>query len=433
MVKMKALSLITFFRKQENQPLLALLSHLVLLATLYITAVALFGNRLPLLSNARLRHWDAEWYFRIKKTGYEYIAGKQGTLAFFPLFPFLWKFTGLNEIGVSLLNLVMFLVSFLYLARTLKIGFTSSLLFLSTPSLIFCFIPYSEALFFMSSTIILIGLYKRSDPMIILGICLAGFSRSVNIVLIPALAFTYVLNYGFSFKTIRVVLMATIFLAAAAMTVFWIQYLYTGKWLVFFDMQRQWHRSLQMPTLPLTTLSTKVLWLDVIALFISTLALFDAAAEFIHMMFGKEKASFGAATHFSMAYLSIMGLLAVFYSGIWPGQQGSSIMSINRFVFAGPFFISYVCGRSAKARTMQSRLIFLLALLVTLFAAGAYKKLSFLAGYPLTIGYFAAIALYITLYFRAFEKEALKLFFYAINATLMVLLLFDFLGYGWVG
>jgi len=433
MMEMKAPQLISFFRKRENQPLLALLLHWLVLAILCAAAITLFGNNIPLLNNKNLCHWDAEWYFRIKKMGYYYIEGQQGTLAFFPLFPFVWKLTLLSGKGISVLNLLIFSVSFFYLARTLKLGLTSSLLFLSTPSLLFCFVPYSEALFFMSSAIILIGLHKKSEPMIIIGMCLAGFSRSVNIVLIPALVYTYVCNYGFSAKTIRFVLIATISLAACAMVVFWIQYLYTGQWYAFFNMQKQWHRSLQMPTLPLTTLSTKVLWLDITALFISTLAFFDAAAEFIHIMFRKEKAGFSATAHFSMAYLAIMGFLAVFYSGIWPGQHGSSMMSINRFVFAGPYFIWYICTRSTKERTIQSGLIFLLALSVALIAAGVYEKLSFHRNYPMTLCYFATIALYIALYFLAFNKRPLKILFYTTNVAIMTILFFDFLGYGWVG
>lgn len=426
-------SVISFFRRQENQPLLALLLHWLVLTTLCITVTAVFGNQLPLLNNTNLCHWDADWYFRIQKTGYSYVEGQQGTLAFFPLFPLVWKFTLLSGKGISLLNLFIFSVSFYFLARTLKLGLASSLLFLSTPSLLFCFLPYSEALFFMSSTIILVGLHKQSEPMIIIGMCLAAFSRSVNIVLIPALAFTYVCNYGFSVKTIRFVLAATVCVSVAVLVVFWIQYLHTGQWFAFFNMQKLWHRTLQMPTLPLTTLSTKVLWLDITALFIATLALFDAAAEFIQIMWRKEKARFSAPAQFSMAYLAIMGFLAVFYSGIWPGQHGSSIMSINRFVFAGPYFIWYIWNRSEKERTLQSRIIFVSALLITFIAAGVYEKLPFHRNYAITLGYFITIAVYIALSFLTFQKPVLKALFYTSNVIIMTLLFFDFLGYGWVG
>ncbi|HSC39269.1 MAG TPA: hypothetical protein VLD19_15405, partial [Chitinophagaceae bacterium] len=331
-----------------------MLLHWLVLTALCSAAIIFFGSRLPLLNNTTLTHWDAEWYYRINTMGYYYVEGQMGTLAFFPLFPFVWKFTLLNSAGISILNLLIFSVSFFYLARMLKLGLTSSLLFLSTPSLLFCFLPYSEALFFMSSTIILIGLHRKNNAMILIGMCLAAFTRSVNVVLIPALIYTYVCNYGFSVKTIRMVLTATLLVSAAALGVFWIQYLHTGQWFAFFKMQKLWHRTLQMPTLPLTTLSTKVLWLDAAALFISTLALLDAAAEFIHIMFRKGKAGFSATAHFSMAYLAIMGFLAVFYSGIWPRQYGSSIMSLNRFVFAGPYFICYIFNRFQRERTIQS-------------------------------------------------------------------------------
>jgi hypothetical protein len=128
-----------------------------------------------------------------------------------------------------------------------------------------------------------------------------------------------------------------------------------------------------------------------------------------------------------------MGFLAVFYSGIWPRQYGSSIMSLNRFVFAGPYFICYIFNRFQRERTIQSRLIFVSALLVALLSTGVYEKLPFHHNYAMTLGYFATIALYIALSFRAFDKPAFRLIFYSMNVVIMILLFFDFLGYGWVG
>ncbi|MBS1563008.1 MAG: hypothetical protein JST39_01410, partial [Bacteroidetes bacterium] len=415
------------------RPLLALLVHWLLLAIVCTGVIIFFGNSVPSPSNANLRHWDAEWYFQIKTVGYYYEPTQMGPLAFFPLFPFVWKLSMLNEWGISLLNLLVFSVSFFYIARTLKMGFISSLLFLSTPSLLFCFIPYSEALFFMSSTIILIGLYKKNEPMILVGMCLAGFSRSVNIVLMPALVFTYVTAYGITARTIRFLCIAAISLTAAAFLVFWVQYLYTGQWLAFFDMQKQWHRTLQLPKLPVTTLSTKVLWLDIAALFISLMALLDGAIEFVRVFIRREKASLAPEVLFSIAYLAIMGFLAVFYSGVWPGQYGSSIMSINRFVFAGPYFIFYIRSRAARDRSLESNLTFVVALLVAFLCGGVYEKLPFLQSYTMTICYFGGIGLYLTLYFLSVKKQGFRLFFYTANLLIMAILFFDFLGYGWVG
>jgi hypothetical protein len=228
-------------------------------------------------------------------------------------------------------------------------------------------------------------------------------------------------------------LTAIVCLGATALTVFWVQYLHTGQWLAFFQMQKLWHRTLQWPVFPLTTFSTKVLWLDIAALFISALACFDAAAELFRVVVRGEKARADAATHFSMAYLAIMGFLAVFYSGIWPGQQGTSLMSINRFVFAQPYFIWYACRRSANRRTLLSVLAFVAALAVALLCGGMYKKLPFLPNYTITLCYFAAIAVYMVLWFLALRKQWLKVLLYTTNIVIMTLLFFDFLGYGWVG
>jgi len=102
--------------------------------------------------------WDGYHYTNIKNDGYSYNPARQSNVAFFPGFPYLWKYSGLNAFGISLINLLLFLTGLFFLVREFAIRQRDALLFLSLPSLFFMFVPYSEALFFAASSILLIGL-----------------------------------------------------------------------------------------------------------------------------------------------------------------------------------------------------------------------------------------------------------------------------------
>ena len=66
-----------------------------------------------------LSSFDVGWYKKIIEYGYEYRSNEGATAAFFPLFPYLWKFLSLNLVTVSILNALMFAVGFSLLAIVL--------------------------------------------------------------------------------------------------------------------------------------------------------------------------------------------------------------------------------------------------------------------------------------------------------------------------
>src|SRR5579872_300456 len=98
-----------------------------------------------ILNQESFLHWDAEHYYWIKNNGYEGFR-----VAFFPLFPMLWKVTSLSIYGVVLFNALLFLLSFYFLARLFSLPPLHILLYLSIPSFFFFYLPYSESVFFAS-------------------------------------------------------------------------------------------------------------------------------------------------------------------------------------------------------------------------------------------------------------------------------------------
>ncbi len=135
-----------------------------------------------LLSTNNFLNWDAEHYYRIKNFGYEGFR-----VAFFPLFPFVWKLLHLNVIGIIFLNAAVFFIAFYFLIRSLRSNTLEILLYLSIPSFCFFFLPYSEAIFFACSTLFLMGLKKNKISIVWLGLLLCSISRPAFTVFIPAL------------------------------------------------------------------------------------------------------------------------------------------------------------------------------------------------------------------------------------------------------
>lgn len=418
---------------KERRPLLALITHLFIFCILYLLFY-LFVTNIKLPDTDNLLNWDATWYYRLKVVGYYYIEGRQNPLVFFPLFPFLWKVTMLDQLGVSVLNFLLFSISFYFIAKKLALDFLTSLFFLSTPSLFFCYIPYSESLFFFSSTLILLGLESNKKNFLLPGIVIASLTRAVNIIFVPVLIFTYIVTFGYKKRILTPLLIQILMIFIATLSVFYIQYYYTGQWFAMFKVQKLWNRSLQIPTLPLTTLTgSRKLWLDGTALFICILASYDTLKTIKDGFILRKKSIWTPGALFAMAYLSIIGILSVFYSGIWPNQEGTSIMSINRYVFSTPFFIYYAYYKFGyqQGKRLWGELIIVLA--ITIFCLGGYKTLAGLPSYGATILYFGLIVGYIILYALCLKNRKCSILIYMINTIIQVLLFNAFLSNNWVG
>lgn len=112
------------------------------------------------IENEQLLQWDADIYRLMSQHLYDPEYVWPGYVAFFPLFPMVWRLTDLSPIGICLLNFVLFVAGLLVLiAATNKAADNYQQRFavlLCMPFLVIFLIPYSEALFFLC---ISVGLY----------------------------------------------------------------------------------------------------------------------------------------------------------------------------------------------------------------------------------------------------------------------------------
>lgn len=389
---------------------------------------------------ANLIQWDAKWYDKIVEYGYYYKTDQMSTMAFFPLFPLLWKLSGLNAVGISIVNMLLFLLSFRVLAGYIKLDFRLCLIFIISPCFVFCIIPYSEALFFLGSTVFLIGLNKQDHKLTVTGIVIAAFTRSISMVFIVSLLFTY-LTATYSkatFKSlVRQYLLYFLLLVAILFTVFLIQYFVTGQWLVFFKVQRLWNRELRMPVFPFTTVNgPKIAWLDGLALMVSLLSL----ATCIYLLFKKyirqQKYEVSPAVLFSMTYLALAGFLATFYSGVWRGNEGTSLMCLDRYVFATPFFIFFIHWFSGTSLLKHFKpYLVILCFIAVCFMLGGYKITKWHSSYLATLTYFVRMGLLPLVYALALINRK-SIFYYlsvCIQFFIIIHLYHEFLSGDWIG
>jgi len=364
---------------------------------------------------------DAEHYNYIKENGY-----KGFRVAFFPLFPLLWRAMSVGIYGIVLTNSLIFLFSFYLLIRNLKISSIKEiLLYLSIPSFIFFYLPYTESLFFLSSVILLIGLANKKDIFVYLGLFFAILSRPAFTVFIPALIIAELLyeNNRKVFVRISLYLLITLI---GVLLVSIVQYIDTGEWFKFFSAQKAWGNELRLPKLPLTSWAGGfIVRLDGFAFLIGSIAGVYLTAVIFKLKWIREKVV-PKEVVFSLAYLGGITLSVLLF-------RGGSLFSLNRFVFATPFIIvvmNYWINKGLLFNSKQLLLIFWLIFFFW-FLFGSYVHIQ-------QILKFMLLSLYVVLLFaiksdNQIIKKLSFLLLIVLNLSFQIIIYYRFLNGEWVG
>jgi len=382
-----------------------------------------------------LNQWDAGWYKNIVSNGYVFVENAQCNLAFFPLFPFTWKWLQLSATGISLLNFLLFIAGFLLLAETFRFSMKQTLVFFVTPSLFFCYVPYSEAIFFLSSSIILLGLHKNLKILVVAGLFIAGITRSTSMFFLPAVILAQLLSNSkpFSKENIFTIIIYAATCIASLFTVALWQWQQTGQWFYFFEVQQFWNKKLGFPKLPLTTWNgPALLWLDGAALFVGISALLYCAKDSLKWATSWFSEKTNPALVFACVYLIMASATTVFFGNT--GTQ-TSIYSLNRYIFGTAYFMVFAHFILTDKILLKNRMliaagiIMFQMLLFGIYSPQILKDLFVVAG----IAGFAGYAFYHVLLTE--QKIFGKYFylFYIVNVVLQLKLLDLFLKGKWVG
>jgi hypothetical protein len=378
-----------------------------------------------LFSRSHFLNWDAQHYFEIQKNGYEGFL-----VAFFPLFPMIWKAVGGDVFGIIFLNVLLYLVSFYFLCKNLNLSKLELLLCLSIPSSIFFILPYSESVFFASSTLLIVGVKKEKMILVLIGIFLCTLSRPSFTVLIPALLIMELIGSTRDWKMMRRLFFYVSISLVGIFVVSFIQYIETGRWFEFFKVQQGWGNHLQLPMLPFTTWGgNMIVRLDGIALIFGVLSGVFLLIYILNLKVFKLSV-LPKEIILSLAYIGGITLMVLIF-------RGGSLFSLNRFVFASPFIlivINYFLSIDIFLSKKQLFLIFLLIVLYWLMF-GSYVHIQAFLKYFL-------VSFYVIAFFMIKSKNIkLSKFSYIVlillNFTFQLVFFTHFLmtkgDIGWVG
>lgn len=366
-------------------------------------------------------NWDANHYNFIKEKGYQ-----DFRLAFFPLFPIMWRFLDVGVYAIILINSLIFFTSFYILTKHLEIkGVKEILMYLSIPSFIFFYLPYSESIFFLSSIIIILGLKKNKNYLVYIGLFLSILSRPAFTVFIPALIITQLLNKNKE----KISLSIGFYLLVSILgiiSVGIIQFYYSGEWFKFFSEQKNWGNHLQIPKLPLTSWAGGfIVRTDGFAFLIGILSGSFLSALILKLKWVKDVV-LPKEVIFSLAYLGGITIAVLLF-------RGGSLFSLNRFVFATPFIIvvlNYWIRQQYNLKIKKLLLIFGL-IFIFWFLFGSYVHIQ-------QILKFGLLSLYATLIFALkSDKETIRkhslILLIIINFSFQMIFYIRFLNGNWVG
>lgn len=304
------------------------------------------------LFSAETPYFDLEHYQFISTEGYDVLR-----TAFFPGFPLLLKALGGQLVLTSVVNILLVSASLAMLASYTRNAWERALLILQ-PVVCFWLIAYSEALFFFSITLAIRGLVSKQFWWLAMGLALAAFTRPLWAVLLPAFVWMYSVQKQ-EFGNIML-LGGMLGVTFGTVGAFAVQAVGVGKWATFFQAQKEWGNELAFPAFPLST------WSD------ATVMLLDCAGLTVGVCAGVLvlKASTrkqGRPSVWWMAMLYLAGICALVLC-----FRGGGLFSLNRFVFATPFFGLALLYAVRSAQESRKNYWWLAAPLVCIIACGGY-------------------------------------------------------------
>jgi hypothetical protein len=395
--------------------------HLIILSATYIAYGLITGHTL-MPRHGNFLSGDAINYETIKNQGYSFDSSKQSTVAFFPGFPYLWRLTGLGVYGISILNMCLFLGGFAWLCRQFSPNRMEILIYLSLPPALFMYVPFSEALFFVPSALLLTGLLKRNTVMVIIALFLCSLIRSAANVFVPAIILMELIASDNPAR-MRNILFYIISSLSGIFLVAWLQYSQTGQWMGFMTTQQYWEVKLRFPVFPLHTWGN-MQYLDGVCL----LAGLVAAGILINMILKflrKGERVYNKAYIFSLLFISGLTFFTIAF-------KGGNLFSLNRYLVPTAFFfVAFMFIVRERCFTYKQVAATMLFIFVFWLLFGSYVHIRVLLGY-------LVFTLYLSLYFllnhASFRTSKFSFYLlYALNILVQVHLFYKFLGDDWIG
>ncbi|MFA8299252.1 MAG: hypothetical protein ACEPOV_03745 [Hyphomicrobiales bacterium] len=336
------------------------------------------------LSNDNYIQWDGAHYNLISKDWYNIEkAGGDYIFAFFPLFPLVWKVSGLNNIGVIFLNFIFFVISLLILQKIFDIELKQKkkiiLILLGLPSAAIFLIPYSEALFLLVMSIGFYGLVKGKKMIFFIGFYLAALTRPSFTILLASIICVeiFYLIQDRNFKRFFISGFLKILpLLLGTLTVSLIQKLSgSNSFFTFIEVQKYWDNVLVQPK-GFKDWSHEGYGINIGVIFLIFIPLVVMLMRMVYRYLlhrrGGDKMIF---ENTPINYLQLLSLSFVVGSSLFIFLfRGGSLHCLFRFTICTPFFFflvfnsfSYIKNVDLSFRKFVYVLLFLVGLFVLVF------------------------------------------------------------------
>ena len=424
--------------------------HFVVAICLYVVLyliISFLEINWTLPNNDNLLQWDSWWYKSIVDEGYIFSKGIQCNSGFAPLFPYTWRLFQLSNAGISIFNLLVFGVTFVFLSNCLKLELKKFYLFLSFPSALFFYVPYTESLFFLFVSIAIIGQLKKNQILIVIGLFLTSMVRTSAIFSIPAIIVVGIFSFLETrniIKSFKFILPGAIASLLGILCVALIQYQETGVWFAFAKAQMDgWKHHFQLPGFPLTTWdNARVLWLDGLAFLLGMFSLVGLLGLFIKNI--KHQLSIDASLIYSLSFLTLTLIYGIFFQAKDETTGQTGIISLNRYMFACPFFVvviskmpDYFSFTETKNKLVIGAIIIGTWMLLGFGSISLTWLERFNMPHMKTVMYFLILTLYVIsllyIVFSRRDKVQLILLIIPINMILQLHCFHYFLNSIWVG
>ncbi len=198
------------------------------------------------INPSNIYKWDAKLYKSIRDSSYqESDKHYKERLAFYPLYPLIWKLSFIDSPLIFLFNYILFAAGLLLLFKVLAPDGKLIVLLvgLIVPSAVIYYLPYAESLFLLTLSLAVWGLFQKKYWLFFIGAFGFAMTRPAVLIFIFALIAADVC-YWYAHRNIRYLLkeaaLKTAPFISGFLTVVFIQYTYSGSLSAYFDAQVIW-------------------------------------------------------------------------------------------------------------------------------------------------------------------------------------------------
>lgn len=293
-----------------------------------------------------LSQFDANVYAMAAKKGYYYTDEQSNNMGIFILFPWIWKLSHLGIVGISIVNMALFACAFTLITRICPISRKEQFFWLTTPSLYFMMVPYSEALFCLLIALTFYGIVANKKWISSIALFLAAFCRPTAIFIIPTFLFMAVLKsdrkqVGKSLKEACLYYILPTLISSGLFTLY--QYKVSGVWFSYYKGQAKYlGHQFALPTLPFSDYygGERITWLDGLSLLPGTICLIFAVVK-LHKWIRHQARYPDQAWLMTLCYVPIVMMTMIFCNPTW-GTLTTNLLGSHRYIFCSPFFFIFL-------------------------------------------------------------------------------------------